>query len=77
MNFATILIVLILAALVGLAVRYLVKNGPCAACENRAACRAAKKAEGKPSAGCEGNCSACRFYETEKKARQTGAAGRP
>lgn len=69
MNLPTILIGLIVAALLGLAIRYLVKNGMCAACEDRAACQAAKKA-GSPdsTSGCGGKCSSCRYYEAELKA---------
>lgn len=78
MNLSTILIGTVIAALLALAVRYLVKNGMCAACEDRAACQAAKKAAtaggtapengGADSAGCGGKCSACRYYEMELRA---------
>ena len=79
MNFPTILIALAVAALFGLAVRYLAKNGTCAACEDRDACRAAKE-DGSPdrlSPGCGTKCSSCQYYEYERKAsakkRRTGA----
>ena len=69
MNGATIFLGLIIAALFVLAVRYLVKNGMCAACEDKAACQAAKKA-GAPdlSSACGGKCASCRYYEQELKA---------
>lgn len=80
MNFATVLIILVLAALVGLAVRYLKKHGMCAACENRAACRAARKAggvgsndNGQFSSCCGGKCSSCRYYESEQAAAKNKA----
>lgn len=80
MNFATVCIVLILAVLLGLAVRYLVKNGMCAACEDRDACKSAHKADGAGlPAGCGGKCSSCRYYELEKQAaaaKQTHPADR-
>lgn len=68
MNLATILILLPLAAFVGLAIRYLTKNGMCAACENKGACRAAKKPDrsGLPS-GCGGQCASCRYFEAEQR----------
>ena len=75
MNFATVLIVLVLAACLVLAVRYLAKNGMCAACEDRGACRAAQSASDSRQTGCGGKCSSCRYHELEKAAaakHQTG-----
>ncbi len=72
MNLPTILIGLAVATLLGLAIRYLVKNGMCAACEDKTACQAAKKAGGPDlSSACGGKCSACRYYEAELKAAAT------
>jgi hypothetical protein len=69
MNLPTILIALAVAALLGMAVRYLVKNGMCAACEDKSACQAAKKAGGPDlSSGCGGGCASCKYYEYELKA---------
>lgn len=69
MNLPTILIGLVLAALLGLAVRYLIKNGACAACEDKAACQAARKeASSGGLSGCGGKCSSCRYHEAELKA---------
>jgi hypothetical protein len=69
MNLPTILIGLIIAVLFVLAVRYLVKNGTCAACEDKEACQAAKKmAAAGPAHGCGGMCASCRYYEYELKA---------
>ena len=71
MNLSTILIALSIAALLVFAIRYLVKNGMCAACEDRAACEAAKKAGVSDSSSCcSGKCSACKYYEYELKASQ-------
>lgn len=70
MNWPTILIGLAIAALLVLAIRYLAKHGLCAACEDKAACQAAKKAGADFSAGCGGKCAACRYYEYEQKALQ-------
>jgi len=72
MNAATILISLIVAALLVLAVRYLIKNGMCVACEDKEACQAAKKTNGVDlSYGCDGKCASCRHYEHELKASLT------
>jgi hypothetical protein len=69
MNLPTVLIGLVVAALLGLAIRYLAKNGMCAACEDKKACQAAKKAGGSSVAsGCGGKCSSCQYYEAELKA---------
>lgn len=69
MNLPTILIGLVVLALLGLAIRYLVKNGMCAACEDKAACQAAKKAgEVSLPPGCGGSCAACQHREAELRA---------
>jgi hypothetical protein len=69
MNLPTILIGLVVAGLLVLAIRYLLKNGLCAACEDKAACQAAKKAGGPGlSSGCGGKCASCKYYEAELKA---------
>ena len=69
MNAATIVIGLVEAALLGLAIRYLVKNGACAACGDREACEAARKGTGaKRPPGCGGNCASCKYYQVELKA---------
>lgn len=78
MNLPTILIGSIIAALFILAVRYVVKNGACAACEDREACQAAKKSDGADFyLNCGGKkCLSCKYYEYELKAaaakHQTG-----
>ncbi len=68
MNVPTIVIGLIIATLLFFAIRYLVKNGMCAACEDKEACRDAKKA-GVPghSSSCGGKCASCQYYEYEMK----------
>jgi microcystin degradation protein MlrC len=69
MNLPTILIGLVVAALLGLAIRYLVKNGMCATCEDRAACQAASKGSGASlSVDCGGQCSGCQFHDAELRA---------
>jgi hypothetical protein len=69
MNIPTILIGLVVAGLLALAIRYLVKNGMCAACEDKEACQAAKKAAGySVPSGCSEKCSSCKYYEAELKA---------
>lgn len=77
MNFATILIILAVAVLFVLAVRYLLKYGMCGACENRAVCRNARKVKGAGDSGCtnfspccSGKCSSCRYFELEKAAAE-------
>lgn len=69
MNIATFLIALIIATLFVLAIRYLAKNGMCAACEDKKACHSAKEA-GDPglSSACGGKCSSCRYEAQELKA---------
>lgn len=57
MNFATVLVAAAIAALLALAVRYLVKNGACAACADAKSCRSAASAA--PDAGCGHGCSGC------------------
>lgn len=65
----TILIGLAVAGLLFLAIRYVVKNGACAACESKEACHAAKNgADFNNPSGCSGKCSSCRYYESEMKA---------
>lgn len=74
MNAATILIAAAIAALLLLAVRYLVKNGPCAACEMRGACRKNPQEDRKPSASaCGGNCRGCQYYAQEQKMKAANA----
>jgi hypothetical protein len=69
MNIPTIVIGFIIAALLFFAIRYLVKNGMCAACEDKSACEAAKKAGlPGPASSCGGKCSSCQYYEQELKA---------
>lgn len=82
MNFATAALVLILGALFALAIRYQVKNGPCAACEMKNSCK--KKADahqtasggaGMNAGGCgAGGCASCRYYAMEQQALQKAAA---
>lgn len=82
MNFATAALVLILAALFALAIRYQVKNGPCATCEMKSSCK--KKADTRPAAkggagmsagGCgAGGCASCRYYAMEQQALQKAAS---
>jgi hypothetical protein len=69
MNVSTILIGLVVAGLLMFAIRYLIKNGMCAVCENKSACQTAKKAasSGTPSE-CGGKCSSCKYHEAELKA---------
>lgn len=57
MNFATILVTAAIAALLVLAVRYLVKNGVCAACVDAKSCRSAASAG--PGTGCGHGCAGC------------------
>lgn len=74
MNIPTILLSAAVAAMLVFAIRYLVKNGMCAACEDREACQGSKKAGGN-SAGCGGKCSSCRYYEAEQKAAAKHGTG--
>lgn len=52
MNPASAFVVAVIVALLVLAVRYLVKNGPCAACGDAENC-------GESSGGCSGSCGGC------------------
>ena len=68
MNLPTILISLVIATLFVLAIRYLRRNGMCAACEDKGACQAAKKANGAAnSSGCSGKCASCQHHDYELK----------
>ncbi|KLU63599.1 hypothetical protein CEB3_c00280 [Peptococcaceae bacterium CEB3] len=58
MNLPTILIGFVVAALLGLAIRYILKNGACAACEAKGACHSAKTGSD-ISTGCGDNCAGC------------------
>lgn len=62
---ATIIVILLVGLLLVLAVRYLLRHGMCAACENSGACKGAS------GSGCDGNCSACRCYASELEARKS------
>lgn len=66
MNLPTIFIGLMIAALFVLAIRYLVRNGMCAACEDKKACRAAKKANA--------SCQHCEQELQESDARHQASA---
>lgn len=70
MNLPTILIGLAVAGLLGLAIRYLAKNGACAACEDKTACEAARKAGSSELPGacgsCSGKCPVHGLYEYEQ-----------
>ncbi|MDQ7093751.1 hypothetical protein REC12_09120 [Desulfosporosinus sp. PR] len=59
MNLPTILLGLGVAVLLTLAIRYLVKNGTCAACEAKGACHSAKVGSSDMSLGCGGGCAGC------------------
>lgn len=52
MNPASAFVVAAIVVLLVLAVRYLVKNGPCAACSEGENCRGS-------SGGCGGSCGGC------------------
>lgn len=52
MNPASAFVVVAIVLLLVLAVRYLVKNGPCAACGDVENCRGS-------SCGCNGSCGGC------------------
>ncbi|MCI1956600.1 MAG: hypothetical protein LKJ21_09545 [Oscillospiraceae bacterium] len=70
MNLASILVTVVVAALLGLAIRYLAKHGMCAACEDRDACRNALKASRRgehPASLCGGNCRGCPYYLEEQR----------
>lgn len=67
MNFATALIGLVIAALLVLAVRYLVRNGMCAGCDMSGSCSRAKKASAAAAHGCSGSCEGCAYHEAEMK----------
>lgn len=77
MNLPTILVGLVVAALLGLAIRYLVRNGACAACEDKGACQAARKAgdasfsSACSSSSCNAKCPAASFDYDEWKAALT------
>jgi hypothetical protein len=72
MNLPTISIGLVIAALLALAIRYVVKHGVCAACEDREACQAANAGGGSGfPPGCGGECASCRYYEHELNASTT------
>ncbi|WP_434511051.1 hypothetical protein [Desulfitobacterium sp. AusDCA] len=58
MNLSTALIGLVVAAFLGLAIRYIVKNGTCAACEAKGACHSAG-ASLDISTGCGVSCTGC------------------
>lgn len=77
MNLPTIVIALVVAALLGLAIRYIVKHGACSVCESGGACSAAKTSDA--SAGCGGKCAACQYYAYEQQlaaaAKSNHAAG--
>lgn len=74
MNAATILIAAAIAVPLFFAVRYLVKNGPCAACEMRGACRKKPQGNRKPSpSACGGNCRSCQYYAQERRMRAANA----
>ena len=67
MNLPTILISLVIASLLVLAVRFIVRHGVCEACDMQDACRTSKNAGGGFSCG-PGGCPSCRYYEYERKA---------
>lgn len=67
MNLPTVIITLAVAALLGLAIRYMVKNGACAACGMSESCTSHKKGGAAASAGCGGKCSACQYYAYEQQ----------
>lgn len=67
MNVPTVLIGLVVIALFALAIRFISKNGACAACEAQGACHSAGK-EADTSSNCGGKCSSCQYYEYELKA---------
>lgn len=77
MNLPTVLIALVIAALFVLAVRFVAKHGVCDACDLKGSCRTAKKTGGGSFCDPGAGCSACRYYEYERKAppakRHTGA----
>mgnify|MGYP000960409335 CR=1 FL=1 len=79
MNLPTLIIALIVAALLGLAIRYLVRHGACAACEMGGTCSAKKTKE--TPAGCGGKCAGCQYYAYEQRlaaaAKAKGAAFPP
>lgn len=52
MNPASAIVAAAIAVMLVLAVRYLVKNGPCAACGDVENCRGS-------SGGCSGSCGGC------------------
>lgn len=67
MNLPTILIGLVVIALFTLAIRFITKNGACAACEAQGACHSAGNGAD-ASSGCGGKCSSCQYHEYELKA---------
>lgn len=56
MNFASAFVVAAIAVLLVLAIRYLVKNGPCAACGDVENCRGSS---GGCGGSCGGSCGGC------------------
>ncbi|SHH99282.1 hypothetical protein SAMN02745823_01825 [Sporobacter termitidis DSM 10068] len=73
MSIPTIIISIVLLGLFSQAIRFLVKNGACAACAEKGACHSA--GEDAASSACGGNCSACRYRESELKAAAKHQAG--
>ena len=76
MNLPTVIIALAVAALLGLAIRYLVKNGACAACGLNESCSKSHKGHSTASAECGGKCSACQYYTYEQQLAAAAKAKR-
>lgn len=68
MNAVTVLVVLLLAALFVLAVRFQVKGGSCASCELKSVCKKAATEPGAPR--CGGDCASCRYHAAEQRAQK-------
>ena len=61
MNLASVLVAVFIAALLVLAVRYVVRHGVCALCPDVKSCRAGDEKSAQTAGGCGGSCGRCPY----------------